>query len=492
MSDADAPTPQQPAVPPYPSQPPVPPVPEVPQHAPEVPAPQSGAPVVPEQPYGAPVAPGQPVAAPYGQQPVAPEQPYGAPVAPEQPVAAPYGQQPVAPEQPYGAPVAPGQPVAAPYGQQPQPYPQDAAGQPYAPYGQAPDGTAYAPGQPYGAPTTPPKTGMSKGLLIGLIAGGVGLVLVIVVVIAVFASMLASGSGASSGATSSDPTETVTAYLEALADSDAEAALALLSDPPSDDTLLTDDVLEESNDLAPMTDIEVESVEDAAYYATIPVTYSLGDVEVSAEISVNQDDQGGAWTIDGGVNELYLGSQFEGLEMTLNGGAVESDTATVFPGTYVLGTTTPYFEITGTSTITVKDPWDFPMFDDVQPALTAEGVTVFQTAINDSVNACIASKTFAAGCGLDVPQTLDDGTVLVEGTLTRTLSSDAQAALAHLEPEPSYGQPLQVSSSYIGAVDITAECEKNGSRGTCELLFGPSLGSALVDFQQDPVTVLWD
>ncbi len=440
MSDADAPTPQQPAVPPYPTQPPVPPL---PQQAPEAVAAQHAA---PGQPDAALNGPSAPPPYPYPQDPAA--QAY-----------APYGQ--------------------APYGQ--------------APHGQAPDG-AYQPGQPYGAPAAaPPQTGMSKGLLIGLIAGGIGLVVVVIVVIAVFASMLASGSATSAGAPAgAGPAETATAYLEALADSDAEAALALLSEAPGDDVFLTDEVLQESNDAAPMTGIEVEAVDDAAYYASLPVTYSLGDVEVSAEISLSQGSDDGEWKIENGVNELMLGSRFEGLEMTLNGVAVEGDTATVFPGTYVLGTTTPYFEITGSTTITVRDGWDFPTFEDVQPALTAEGLTVFQTAVNDAVNACIASKSLTAGCGLDVPQTLDDGTVLVDGTLTRTLSSDAQATLAHLEPEPSYGEPLQVRTPFLGGVDITAECEKNGSRGTCELLFGPSLGSALVDFEQDPVTVLWD
>ena len=62
-----------------------------------------------------------------------------------------------------------------------------------------------------------------------------------------------------------------------------------------------------------------------------------------------------------------------------------------------------------------------------------------------------------------------------------------------MKPEDIYGDPMQVRGPYIGSVDVTADCESNGQRLTgCTFLFLPSLGSPLVDFTTDPVTVRWD
>ncbi|MDW4572498.1 hypothetical protein R8Z57_06850 [Microbacterium sp. M3] len=481
MSSDDSPSPSESPAPP---QPPVtPPQPASAEHPPPPPGygqqppapPQQPAPPYPVQPY-----PGQQYAGQYAAQPQAGQQYAAQPQAGQQ-----YAGQPQA-----GQPQA--YPAAPPYAG--QPYPGQAYPGQAHPGQQTLEGIPYA-GQPYGAidgQEPPARKGLSVSAIIGIIAGGLALLVVIAIVVGLVLMPRAGTPGAGGGPApaSGDPAAVVTAYLEALADSDAAAALALLDDAPQDDTLLTDEMLEASNELAPLDDIDVEAVDGASYSANVPATYSLGDVTVTTDFTVYEDDEG-VWKLSAGTNELSLGSQYAGLALTLNGIAVEGDNPTVFPGTYVLGTSTPYFEITGETTFTVEDAFSYPDLE-ASAGLNEEGLGVFRTAINEAVAACVASKSLTADCGLTLPPTLDDGTVLVDGTVTRTPRAETQSELANLQPEQSYGEPLQVRSQYIGGLDTTAECEQGGSRGTCTLIFAPTLGSALVDFAQDPVVVRWD
>ncbi|WP_203579422.1 hypothetical protein [Microbacterium hibisci] len=450
------------------------------------------------QPQPATAAPGQPYAGePYAGQPhAASAQPGQGPQYPVGQQYPPQGQQYPAPTQTY-----PGQPQpGAGHPGQPQPgtgYPGQPYGTPGTGYPGQPYGTPGAsyPGQPYGTPGAsgpqPPRKGLGKGAIIGIIAGGVGLLVVLVIVIALTLAPGAGGSPAAGGAAGGSPSDAVTVYLEALADSDAESALAQLADRPRDESLLTDEMLTASNELAPMADISVEDV-DSDSYATVPATYALGDVSVSTEFSVSLDEDG-AWKIGTGVNELSLGTYFSGMDLTLNGIPVDGEQVTVFPGTYEFATTTEYFEITGSPIVTVEDEYRTPDFTETTATLDADGLAVFQQTINDAVAACLASKNLSAGCGLDLPATLDDGTVLTEGTITRVPRAETQAELANLQPTDAYSDsPLQVRSQSIGSIETTAECQKDGASGTCTLFFGPALGPALVDFGQDPVAVLWD
>jgi len=419
---------------------------------PPPPAPQPGQ---AQTPAPAP-APGQ---APFGQQPQAPFSQPSAPV---------FGQQP-----PYGQPAqqAPaGQPA-----QQPYPYP----GQPGAQ--QPPAG-----GQP-------PKKGLGRGAIIGIVVAAVVVLAVIIGAILLITRLVGSpaadGGGEEGGTTATTPAAVVEGYLEALADSDAKTALSFVDEVPSDSPFLTDDVLAASNELAPLTDIVVTEPTDADFSTSVTATYSLGDVPVTTEFSVNEYDADDVWKLTAVTADLDFGDRFAGLDMTLNGEPLESSSAEVFPGTYELATTTPNFEVTGTTAITVREPFDYPSLSDTSAALTADGVLVFRQAVKDSVAACVAATTFVAGCGIDVPQVLSDGSLLAEGTLVRSLRAETQAKLDNLQPQPGYGDPLVVTGEYIGGISVTASLEGGGSG---DLLFGPSLGSPVVDFTSGTPVVTWD
>lgn len=363
-----------------------------------------------------------------------------------------------------------------------------------AAYGAAPAAAYGAPAQTAGEAAPGQKKGLGTGAIIGIIAGSVAVLAVIAIVIA----MLVIPRTDPREAAAQSAAKVVQDYLTALADSDADAALALLVDTPSDATLLTDDALSASNDAAPIADISVPEptplASDDEYSHDITASYSIGGKPVSGTFSVVDYDGSGDWRLMSGTVDLFIGSGTGDLDITLNGEPVDGDSVTVFPGTYHLETTSPYHTLTGTDTVTVSDPADYSAdFSDVNVELNEKGLAAFRQSITDAVTACLASKSLVAGCGIDIPETISDGTKIIDGTITRSLDADGQATMANLKPEDIYGDPMQVRGPYIGSVDVTADCESNGQRLTgCTFLFLPSFGSPLVDFTTDPVTVRWD
>jgi hypothetical protein len=320
---------------------------------------------------------------------------------------------------------------------------------------------------------------------------------VIVIVIAVVLVNRFAGAGdrdpgtGGGGAAGDSPSVVVTDYLTAISEGDAETALGLLADEPQDDTLLTDDVLSASAELGAITGITIlDEVTDTGS-ATVTASYELGGTSVDTEFSLLDYDDDGVWEINGGLGYLPLG-QFDGLDVTVNGQPAEGDELQVFPGTYELATDLPNFTIEGTSTIVVTDPYSSADFSDTTAALSEAGLAQFRSLVRAAVDACIASTSLVAGCGLDLQPTLDDGTQLTDGTITRTLPADTITTLDSLEATLSYDNPTLAQGDYIGSIDVEAPCTQNGQTGVCSLLFGPSLGSPSIDMAAENPTVLWD
>lgn len=428
----------------------------------------------------------QPAAASAPPPPLAPQAPAAPHVPPVAPPVPPAANQPhpgytpeqLAQSQPaYGAP-QPGQ------GQQPHPGygPNPGAdAQPHPGYGPGGPGTPGTPGTP------PKKRGLGAGALIAIIGGGVALIIVIIVVIALVANSIA----ATNAANARKPSDTVTSYLTALSAGDAETALGLLGSAPDDDTLLTDEVLTASNELAPITDIQVLQQVGDNGSADVSVSYLLGGDPVQAEYSVLDYDDDGQWKISGGTGYIST-AKFDGIGLTVNGVGVQGDEVEVFPGAYELATDLPNFTLEGTTTVVVSSPFESGDTGDIEPVLTDAALEQFRSIVSAAATECLASTTLAAGCGLELPATLDDGTTLVDGSIKRTLSADGQTTLSSLEPTLSYDNPTLAQGDYIGSVDVTAQCSQGGASGTCNLIFAPSLGSPSVDMASENPTVLWD
>lgn len=384
------------------------------------------------------------------------------------------GQHPTtAPQYPAGPGQNPAGAFANPYGAT-----QNPAGAAPNPYASAP--SPYATG-----PTKRRK--LSRGGLIGIIAGAVVLVIIVVTAAGIGISSAISGA-------QGDPESIVTDYLTAVQDGDAKQALSYLDESISDKTLLTDDVLKASAKLGKISKIKLTSSKEDSSTTKVTAKFSVGSTPVTQEFTVYKAYKGGYSILSGGTVSLYP-STLDGVAVTVNGQEAKGDSWTVFPGAYELALpkgVDASFSISGADDLVAAgDGYD--LLSDVKVELNEAGVQQFRDAVTEAVNACIASTTLAAGCGLDVPATLSDGTVIADGTLTRTLSADAQANLANLEPRETFSNPLQVYGDYIGSVKTSStSCTQNGSTTGCDIWFGPSLGSPQVDFTSGTPVVRWD
>ncbi|MBM7832373.1 hypothetical protein JOE59_003078 [Agromyces cerinus] len=336
----------------------------------------------------------------------------------------------------------------------------------------------------------PPKKGLGTGAILGIIGGGL-FVLIALIAAIVFAIGAVRGiaGGGSPFAGGGSAEETVEGYLTAIADGDAETALSFLYASESSSPLLTDEVLAASQELAPLTDIVIGEPDVTGGYALVPVTYSIGDTPVTTEISVSEDAEG--WTIPGGTGQLAV-YQLDGLEPTINGVPVSGEYVDAFPGAYEYGVTVDGFALEGENVVVVTAPSEYPDTSGMDAVLTPEAAEAFRQAVSASIDVCVASKTLEAGCGLTIPATLSDGTELTEGTITRTLPAETRAEIGAFEPELSYDAPTLVTGGYLGVVEVTAECTKDGSTGTCSVLFGPSFGTPSLNLAIEGAVVEWD
>lgn len=332
---------------------------------------------------------------------------------------------------------------------------------------------------------------LRTGTIVGLSLGGVGVLAVVALVIGLAVLPRGTTPPGLADSSSTSAADVVRTYLEAVAEADAETALAQLSSLPSDTVLLTDDVLEKSRQLAPVADIEIGEPVLSGYTGHVPVTFSIGDSRQQTTFPVDAWGDDETWGV-GSLATLSLPGSVDSLPLAINGQAVSGDSVHAFPGTYEITTDSPLFALAGPTTVTLRDA-DWQTLSGVEAVLSPDGLQRFRTAVTDAAHACVASTALQAGCGVDIRAVLDDGTKVIDGTVTRTLGGEAATRLANLEPISTYGAPLQMSTGIIGRVDLTADCEKDGVRMSgCRFTLNPSLGSAIVDFAVDPPVVRWD
>lgn len=290
------------------------------------------------------------------------------------------------------------------------------------------------------------------------------------------------------------PPQVAESYFTALADGDAKAAIKFLSVDKSESTLLTDDVLAASLEAAPLDDIEIvdEGQKKGSVVDDLVVGFTLGGEPYESTLSLNDYDGDNVWEItSGGVNyiEVY---RFQGLGLTINGTPFDGEEAMVFPGTYELGLAGENFTLGDDPVVTAYDGYNAPDMSLLEPTLTEAGLAAFRSVVHAAVDACIASTALAAGCGLDIPGTLSDGTQMSDGTISRTLSAEAITTIDSMVPTLSFTNPTLAEGEFIGGVTTSGQCTQNGQSGTCSVLFGPSLGRPSVDMGADDLTVLWD
>ncbi|MFV0254440.1 MAG: hypothetical protein ACK5H2_14020 [Beutenbergiaceae bacterium] len=355
------------------------------------------------------------------------------------------------------------------------------------------------PEYPEGFGGQPPKrrrTGLIIAIIVGLVvvlgAGGVGL--------AVYLQRQAEAreqaeAEAADAAARAGAVASVEAMLQALADADAETALSYLEDEPTgDQTLLSDEVLAGAAEpISAISVTEPSGVSAVTRYGEIAVSYSVGEVQATQTYYVTDTDEDDSFLISGVLTEVQHSPSLAGVELTLNGVPVSQDDASfaLFPGSYTVGTSSAYFGLTGTTSFAITEFEADPLLD-LMPVLTDEGVAKFREAVSAQVHACVASNELAPGCGLDLAPVLGDGTEVFEGTVARTLSTDAQAALDAMVPTLSSSNPTLARGESVGTVSAKAECRKGSQTGICDILPAFSTATPAIDMSDPDLTVLWE
>ncbi|MBW8871667.1 MAG: hypothetical protein JF618_05695, partial [Leifsonia sp.] len=329
-----------------------------------------------------------------------------------------------------------------------------------------------------------PKRKLGTGALIGIATGGLAAIAALALVVAfAIVPAIATAAGPS-------PTDVARDFMTALAKADAKTVLGYLE---SDKTAkyATTEVLRASNKLAPIRVVTIgKPTRETSKQAFIPVTYKMGDKTFRTTLDVYSTEDSG-WQVQDPSVLLYV-DRFRPLGATLNGVKVTSETVRVLPGTYELELTNKNYAVEGGSTLTVAFK-QAPDMTTKEPVLSEKGRTTVRTMIKEAVDACVASKNLDAGCGIKLAGSTSDGITLVEGSLSRSLSASVAAKVDAIEGDVGIANPLIVEGGFLGAVETTGTCLKDGKEGTCKVLFGSGgFGHPIVDFSSDPPELRWD
>lgn len=335
------------------------------------------------------------------------------------------------------------------------------------------------------ASSVTPRKKLSGGAIAAISVGA------IIAVVTVGGFAIAATVTAAGGSTGAGPQEVVATYLDALKDADAETAQSVL-DTYGDTSLLTDEVLEESNTRAQISKIEVGEVTyDDEYDATVSVDFALGTQKVERTFDLYKYSEG--WKISDGLISMPAAALFADLNLTINGADAPDETAYVFPGTYELAVGRTEFGIAGDeTTFTLATSDDAESLYTLEPELSDAGAQEFQTLVTAAVEQCLAETTLNTACGADVSALpLEGDFTPVENTVTRTLSASDRKKLENLEPRLDYDSPTLVTSSALMAVQVTLQGTKDGQTGQFTSTFGIYFGIPSVDFNTDQPTVTW-
>jgi hypothetical protein len=274
------------------------------------------------------------------------------------------------------------------------------------------------------------------------------------------------GTGGSSAppATASKPSDAVKAYLEAIASGNAEAAIALSDTAPTDATFLTDEVLQASNKLAPITEIEVPEVDDEYAYR-VAASFKLGKQQVDENFSVTK--AGDTWKLREGFNDIDLSSRSRNFPLIINGVQAKTTKVRLFPGAYQFTTGSENVSWGEDNVLIVQSPSEYPRgISDLKPTVTAKGEKAFEDAVSASLDNCLKSKKLTnPGCPNNIdPKRLNSSYKIKDGTL-KWEASRKDAALEDMTIRLEYSNP-SIASAFL-SLSLTAQADCDGYSGTC-------------------------
>ncbi|MCG7310044.1 hypothetical protein [Brachybacterium sp. ACRRE] len=325
------------------------------------------------------------------------------------------------------------------------------------------------------------------------------IVLVVVIAVVIGLGKRDDAGGGGGAAKTASPEEQVSAlgkeYMDSLVDGDPKPALEVIQGQDhSNQETLEEDAYAKALKEAPVADVTIGEPQMSSLSGKVTVDYTVGGKPASGEISMQDYDDDGTYEVVTGL-ESYMDvpEGFSGLSLTVNDAEVKPGTEySALPGSYTVGMDEKLFGLDGEATLVYGLGDDYP--DWPKAKLTDDGQKAFRGAVKKSVDKCVEQNTLKAGCGLQKIQgTSSDGWKAKDKTVKRSLPGSTQRKLDKLTAEPGYDEVTYVTAKdSIGGVDTTMECSKGSQKGTCDLLYGGSLGRPSVDLADDKRPVTWD
>lgn len=366
-------------------------------------------------------------------------------------------------------------------------------------------------GSSYGEALNPPKQKKTKkrlprGARISLIVGAV--VLLTPVLLFGILSAVLSSDGSNTAVSSEAAVEAAESYLHALAAGDADRARELVGGDP-EAPLLSKTALDRSNQLAPITNISVEvsgtDERKSDGSKQVIATFNVGDVHVTKELTVSGTGNRVRRIADATVTWDASDRRLADLGGLVVNGVEISDPGylTAFPGAYEFALGNKFYEIVGETQVIIANSKEEAAVEDMDFELTQTAIDDFRALVAASLDECLASKEANSSCGIDLPSTFKGGETVVDGTVTRTLTTEGRETLETLIPEPDLTKPLMLTATGRFATKITATFTRDGATVEGEVNWGLTGSSDVmnwdttsakkpsVDFGTENPTVVW-
>ena len=175
-------------------------------------------------------------------------------------------------------------------------------------------------------------------------------------------------------------------FLDALAAADAAKALSFAATPPSDPSLLTNEVLTANQQQAPIAD--VSATPTAGSDSSVDVAYTLGGQPVTEHWTTSEVD--GEYKLDRVTNRLtFVTAGIDRLPLLANGVKVQYTTVELFPGAYAFTTGLPNVDWGADATTTVAVSGT-PAVPQLKPRVTTAGKKAFISGAKKIINTCVA------------------------------------------------------------------------------------------------------
>jgi hypothetical protein len=245
-------------------------------------------------------------------------------------------------------------------------------------------------------------------------------------------------------AATAGPDGAVKGYFDALARSDAPAALGFGDLPPGPHNLLTSTVLRDQQRLAPIRNVHIVSTERHGHTATVTVRYELrfagGSQEVGDTATVVR--RGGSWRLAAVAASTQLVLLEAADRASIVGAAVPTVAVLLFPGAAPIRFDTPFLELNpGTSNVRLADHGQTNI--DVQ--VSQRGQVAMTAALAAALKSCLLGAPSAD------PRCPLPSAWAVPGSLRATLADPLDARTV-----------LSVTPDAHGVIQATAKVKVTG------------------------------